>query len=199
MTGYKGLCLNAAMATKQQEATTFLQNSVIRLTRVHFWLIAVYAAVIIAADAGQLIARELVWQRWAVAGILLVVNTAVWFFARANLKSITYYRSLIFALILFDIVLATFAVYTERGMSSRGVALYAIPIMMSATLLNRTAIFGTAALTTAAYVVASTRYFYVYFNEGYKLELYTTLAFYSASFFILAAILWIVVTPDRQP
>ena len=58
--------------------------------------------------------------------------------------------------------------------------------------------FGTAALSTAAYIMAATRYFYVNFNEGYKIELYTTLALYSVSFFILAALLWVVVTPDRR-
>lgn len=171
-----------------------MNKSVIRLARVHFGLAAAYAVFIIASDAWNLVARQLTSERWLMFGVLLVVTTAVWLLARGNIKNDNYYRALVVALVLVDVALATFAVYTERGMSSRGVALYAIPIVSSAVLLSRTAIFGAAAICTAAYVMAATRYFYVNFNEGYKIELYSTVGLYAASFFVLAAILWIVVS-----
>ena len=171
-----------------------MNKSVVRLARVHFGLAAAYAVFILASDAWNLVARQLTSERWLMFGLLLVVTTVVWLLARGNTNNQNYYRCLAIALVLVDIALATFAIYTERGMSSRGVALYAIPIVSSAVLLSRTAIFGAAALCTAAYVMAATRYFYVNFNEGYKIELYSTVALYSASFFVLAAILWIVVS-----
>lgn len=175
-----------------------MNKSVIRLARVHFGLAAAYAVFIIASDAWNLVARQLTSERWLMFGILLVVTTVVWLLARGNVKNDNYYRALVVALILVDIALASFAIYTERGMSSRGVALYAIPIVSSAVMLSRTAVFGTAALCTAAYVMTATRYFYVNFNEGYKVELYGTLAFYSATFFVLAAVLWIVISANRS-
>jgi len=181
------------MARKQTEQANWLQLATIRTARVHFLLIAAYAAINITSDAWALITRELVWQRWLMAGIMLIVTTVVWYAARAVVANLTYYRVLIIALVLLDVALATFTVYTERGMASRGVMLYALPIATSAVMLNKSAIFGTAALCTASYVLAATRYFYVYFNEGYKVELYTTLGLYSAGFFILAALLWVAV------
>ncbi len=132
------------------------------------------------------------------AGVLLIANTAIWYLARVNARSNSYYRLLIIGIVALGIILATFTVYTERGMASRGVALYALPIASAAALLNRSAIFGAAAISTAAYVLAATRYFYVFFNEGYKVELYTTLAFYSGTFFVFAAILWIVIGPNKD-
>lgn len=170
-----------------------LQKNAVGLARVQFGLVAAYAVFILASDAWNLVARELTSQRWIMFGILLIVTTVVWYLARTDLKSANFYRVLVIAIILADIALASFAIYTERGMSSRGVALYAIPIVSSAVLLSRTALFGTAALCTAAYVMAATRYFYVYFNEGYKIELYSTLGLYSAGFFVLAGLLWVVI------
>lgn len=170
-----------------------LRANTISLARIHFGLAAAYAIFIIASDAWNLVARQLTSERWLMFGLLLVVTTAVWLLARGNIKNPNYYRALVVAIILVDIALASFAVYTERGMASRGVALYAIPIVSSAVLLSRTVIFGTAALATAAYVMTATRYFYVNFNEGYKIELYSTLGLYTASFFVLAAIVSIVI------
>lgn len=175
-----------------------LQKNTISLALVHFGLVAAYAVFILSSDAWNLVTRELTSQRWLMFGLLLIVTTIVWYLARGDAKGSTYYRVLVIALVLADIALASFAIYTERGMSSRGVALYAIPIVSSAVLLSRTALFGTAALCTAAYVMAATRYFYVYFNEGYKIELYSTLGLYSAGFFVLAGLLWIVVRNRKQ-
>lgn len=176
-----------------------LQINAIRLARAHLALAGIYAVFIMMSDAWNLVARSTTSQRWLMFGLLLIVTGLVWFLSRGESNSPTYYRALICALILTDLALATFAIYSERGMSSRGVALYAIPIASSAALLSRSAIFGTAALSVATYVMAATRYFYVYFNEGYKVELYSTLIFYSLGFFVLASILWVAVsTPSNR-
>ncbi|MEO5627784.1 MAG: hypothetical protein ABIQ89_02750 [Candidatus Saccharimonadales bacterium] len=171
-----------------------MNKDVVKLAKAHFGLVAAYAIFILASDAWGLVTRQLTSERWLMFGVLLVVTTVVWLLARGNIKNPRYYQALVVVLVLADIGLATFAVYTERGMASRGVALYAIPIVASAVLLSRTAIFGTAALCTAAYIMTATRYFYIYFNEGYKIELYSTIGLYSAGFFILATMLWISVS-----
>lgn len=171
-----------------------MKDSVVKLGRAHFGLVAVYAVFILASDAWNLVTRDLTSQRWLMWGLLLTVTTVVWFFARYCENRQNWLRLLVILLVLTDIALATFAIWTERGMASRGVILYTIPIVSSAVLLSRPIMFATAALSTAAYVMTATRYFYVFFNEGYKVELYTALFLYSAVFFILAAILWIVLT-----
>jgi hypothetical protein len=170
-----------------------LQLSVTRLARVNLGLCLAYAVFIAASDAWALVTRQLTSQRWLMFGVLLIVTALVWALSRNRAASPNYYRVLIFALISAEIALATFTIYTERGMASRGVALYAIPIVASAVMLSRRFVFAVATLCTAAYVMAATRYFYVYFNEGYKIELYSTLFIYSASFFVLAWILAIVL------
>jgi hypothetical protein len=171
-----------------------LQASATRLARVNLGLVAAYAVFIAGSDAWNLVTRQLTSQRWLMCGLWLMVTAIVWVLARNAGASANYYRLLVFALIVAEIAVASFSIYTERGMSSRGVALYAIPIVASAVLFSRRFVFSVAALCTATYVMAATRYFYVYFNEGYKIELYSTLFLYSVSFFALAWILSIVLS-----
>lgn len=175
-----------------------LQVGATRLARVNLALCAVYAVFILGSDAWDLVTRELTSQRWLMFGVLLIVSALVWILSRNQTRSGNYYRVIIFLLILAQLALATFTIYTERGMSSRGVALYAIPIVSSVLLLSRRVVFSVATLSTALYVMAATRYFYVYFNEGYKIELYSTLFIYSASFFILAAILAVTIPSSSK-
>ena len=171
----------------------WLQTGLIRLARIHFVLVAVFALYTIISDATNLITPDVVLQRWTMNTVLLAVAVIVWYFGRTRGAKPMVYRSLIYILILADIALASFNVYTQRGMASRAVVLYALPIIVSAVLLSRTAIFATAALSTAAYSLAAVRYFVVNFNEGYKAELYTEVGFYSVCFFLFAAVLAVLV------
>jgi hypothetical protein len=170
-----------------------LQAGATRLARVNLALCAVYAVFILGSDAWNLVTRELTSQRWLMFGGLLITSALVWAMSRNQTRSANYYRVMIFLLIASQLALASFSIYTERGMSSRGVALFAIPIVSSVLFSSRRLLYSVAALSTACYVMTATRYFYVYFNEGYKIELYSTLFLYSASFFVLAAILAVVV------
>lgn len=171
----------------------WLQTGLIRTCRVHFVLIAIYAGYTIASDATKLIEPKLVLQRWTMNAILLIGVTFVWYLARSSVKSSRYYRALFSIVILLDISMATFNVYTERGMASRAVVLYCLPIVVSALLLSRTALFLTASLCMATYSLAAVKYFVDYFNEGYKAELYIEVAFYVATFFVLASILSVLI------
>ncbi len=183
------------MATKNQKSLNSLQLSILRISRVHFYYALVFALSIIIGDAWKLITPDAVLQRWTVAATMLVVTTIVWYASRSTPRRDQYYKILAYALILMDIGVAAFMVYAERGMASRGVALFAIPIVVSAVLNTRSAPFATAALSVAAYSFAAVRYFVVNFNEGYKIELYSVIAFYSACFFIIAGLVWAVVQP----
>ena len=178
---------------RKPTSINWLQVNAVRLARVHFYYVLIFALSIVVYDAWKLIAPQAVLQRWTVTAILLAATAIIWYAARNNTHSQIYYKTLIYALILLDIYVAAFWVYAERGMASRGVALFAVPIIVSAALASRSALFATAALATAAYAFAAVRYFVVNFNEGYKIELYSVIAFYSACFFVLAALLWVVV------
>ncbi len=181
------------MPKKETSAARSVRYALLRATRTYFYLFGAFSATTIVADAWNLFERELTWQRWALTAALLSVNVVVWIIVRADSLSEKYYRLLVWVLVAESLALACFVTYYERGMSSRGVALFAIPIATSAILLSKVTIYGTAALASAAYLTCCTKYFYDYFNEGYKVELYTTIGFYVASFFVLAVLLRIVV------
>lgn len=181
------------MAKTKVTLADWLQTGLIRLTRIHFILTGVIAFYIIISDVTRLITPDIVLRRWTMNVVLLIGTAIIWYLARNKIASAMYYRGLIYVLITLDVALASFSVYTQRGMASRAVMLYALPIAVSAILLSRTAIFTTAVICAAAYSLAAVRYFVVNFNEGYKAELYTEVGFYAACFFILAAILSVLV------
>jgi hypothetical protein len=185
------------MAQKQTSPTAWLRQNTIGIVRVHLALAALYAVFILASDAWNLVTREVTWWRWEMFGAFLIVTAAVGFLARAKTKQTVYYRALIIAMVLLDVALATFVVYTERGMASRGVMLYALAVGTAGSLRSRSGIIAAGIVSAGAYVLAATRYFYVFFNEGYKAELYTTLALYGGAFLVLAFLLHIAIGPKE--
>lgn len=173
---------------------SWLQTGIIRVCRVHFYLLGVYAVYIIASDATRLITPTVVYQRWLAAGLLLAVTAIIWYFSRAVKNNPNFYRVLLYTLILADIAFASFNVYTQRGMASRAVLLYVVPIVVSALLLSRVATLMTATLAAAAYVLVAVKYFVDFFNEGYKAELYIEVGFYAACFFALASLIGVIIS-----
>lgn len=179
---------------KQLTFAGWLQTGIIRAARVHFYLIGAYAVYIIASDATHLIAPNLVYQRWLMAGLLLAVTAGAWYFARETDKTTNYYRFLLHALILADIAFCGFNIYTQRGMASRAVVLFAIPIVLSGLLLSRVATFMVAILSAVVYILAAVKYFVDFFNEGYKAELYIETGIYIAVFFGLAGLISTIIS-----
>ena len=95
------------MAKKQTPTfSSWLQAGIIRVCRVHFYLLAVYAIYTIASDATHLITPKLTYQRWLAAGLLLSLVGLLWYAARAKSKPANYYRFLIYALLCADIAFA---------------------------------------------------------------------------------------------
>ncbi len=161
--------------------------SVVKTARIHMWLVGIFMLATILFDSGNLITHELVAWRWTAAGLLLGLSILVWYFAR--LLSVRWVPFLVSALIIGDIAFATFNVYTQRGMASKAVMLFVIPIIVSLLLQRTSAVLATTGLCVAAYSVAAVRYFHIYFGEGYRVELYGEVGFYSALMFVIAGLL----------
>jgi hypothetical protein len=170
-----------------------LRPHILRLAHVHFFYILVFAVTIVVHDAAHYIPPGAVLNRWKVTAVMTLVVTGVWYAAHVKKKSDAFYTSLVATLVFADLLFASFVVYNERGMASPAVALFAVPIAVSAVLLNRTAVVATASLCTAAYALAADKYFVDYFNEGLKVQLYSTIGFYGAIFFVLALLLAIAL------
>jgi hypothetical protein len=181
----------------QESTRNDLRLNTIRVARLHFLYVALFVGQIIIYDAWKLITPEVVLRRWIMAAILAVVTTAVWYMARGKAGDSALYKRLIFALILVDITAASFNVYIQRGMAARAVMLYAVPIIVAAVLKSRSAIFTAAVLSVVAYTSTTVAYFVLNFNEGYKIELYGEVGFYSVLMMLLAALLWSVTRPRK--
>jgi len=175
-----------------------LKTSLNKATKAHFAYAALLALQVIIYDASKLITPEAVLKRWQVIAGLLAVTTIVWYLAKAKMAHDFGCRVLTTALVLADIGVASLFVYEQRGMASRAVLLYLVAIATAAILKSKSALFATAALCVAAYTTTAVTYFVVNFNEGYKVELYGEIGFYSASFFIVAAIIWASIRPAQR-
>lgn len=175
----------------------WLRRSVIRVAQLHLIFVVIYAAQIIAFDASKLITPEVLAQRWLAAGGLAIVAAGVWYLARSKVSSTRNYKLLTWVLIAADLAFAAFNVYTQRGMASRAVLLFLIPIIVATILHSRIALFTTAIAAAVVYTSTAILYFVNFFNEGYKIELYGEILFYSGVFFVVAALLWAALKSKR--
>lgn len=176
----------------------WLQNSLRRVAVVHFGLVILYLGQLIAYDASKLITPDVVLKRWIAASALAVAAAGVYYAARSRASTVGHFKSLTWVLIFTDIAFAVFNVYTQRGMASRAVLLFILPIVVSGILLSRAALFSTAVICVAAYTATAVAYFVNYFNEGYKIELYGEIFFYSGLFILTAALLWANLKTKRH-
>lgn len=161
----------------------------LRAARAHFAFVAAFAASIIVYDASNLMTPDAVLKRWKYCLVLLVISTIVWFLARFKGNNRILQKSLLGVLVVADIVIVSLLVYADRGMASVAVTLYALPIVTAALTFSRSAVLAAASLSTAAYAFASIKYFVDFFNEGYRVQLYSTIGFYSATFFVVSLLL----------
>lgn len=186
------------MPKKKPVAFSWLQTTAIRVTKLHFLYIAACMGALIVFDSWNLLTQEAVAERWTAAGVLLVINSVFWYISRIKFSKDTVYINLLLLLILADIAFAAMTVYWERGLASSSVILFAVPIITAATLRSRSTLLATAALSISAYSISAVRYFYQHYGESFRVELYGELAFYSAIFFVLVGLLWVVVSPRNR-
>lgn len=161
--------------------------------KAHFMLIAIYIAQLILFDSSKLIAPEIVKERWISIALLTVSCALIAYLVNINPKNIQLHRILIFVLATADIAFASHNVYISRGMASRAVFLFVIPMMVVALLMSLSALLLTATICAAVYITTTVSYFVNNFNEGYKVELYGEIGFYSAMFYVVAYLLWAIV------
>lgn len=169
-----------------------------KIATIHFLYILILAMQIILFDTGKLVTPEATFRRWIATGVLLIVTTIVWYISRNRSGNPVTSKKLIFSLILADTAMASYCVYTQRGMASKAVLLFVIPIIVSCVLARRSALIATAIFCTTAYILTTVAYFVFNFNEGYKLELYGEISFYSALFIVIALLLWIFIRPTQK-
>ncbi len=186
------------MAKKSKTLNHWLQTAAVRVTRVHFVYIAAYIAATIVFDSWNLYTYDAVRQLWTAAGILLVINTVLWFLARQNYANKSLYVFNVLALVLADIAFAAYNVYWQQGLASKSVMLFSVPIVTAAVLRSRSLLLGTTTLCAAAYSTVSVRYFFENYGSGYRVELWGTIGLYSAVFFILALLLMIIIKPTNE-
>ncbi len=175
----------------------WLRPSLVRVAKIHLVLVALYVAQIMAYDAAKLITPEVVLQRWLAASCVALVAVFTWYMARGAAASLASYKILTWVIILTDILFASFNVYIQRGMASRAVVLFLIPILVATILHSRVALFATAIMAVIAYTTTAVAYFVINFNEGYKIELYGEILFYSSIFIVCSAILWTALKSKR--
>lgn len=191
-------CLNTLIVKIAKHNQNGLRTGLIRATRAHFVYVLAIILQVIIYDAAKLITPEAVFRRWVTTAVFMVTVVVIWYFARTTESNNSFQKQLLVLLILADIFFASYQVYTQRGMASRAVVLYLIPIVTSAILATRSAIFGAAALCIAAYTSTAVSYFYFNFNEGYKVELYGEVGFYSSIFLITASLIWVLVRSKQH-
>lgn len=176
----------------------WLHTTAVRVTRVHFAFIAVYILSIVVFDSWNLYTHDAAMQLWTAAGILLIVNTALWYLARMKFSNLSLYVVFVMTLVVADIIFAAYNVSWQRGLASKSVMLFTVPIITAAALRSRSALLATTTLSAAAYSLAAVRYFFDNYGQAYRIELWGTVGFYSALMFVLAFLLMIVVIPKTE-
>ncbi len=177
------------MVRKQHNS---VRSSFVRIAKLHVIIGMFFGLQIIIYDAGKLITPDVVLKRWVITGLLVLAGAVCWYLARLN-NSATVIRNLAWFLISVDMIVASFSVYTQRGMASRAVFLFVLPILVAGTLHRWGMLYLTTMLAVVVYIITAIVYFTFNFNEGYKLELYGEVGFYSALLFAFASMVWALV------
>lgn len=186
------------MAKKPNSASRWMQTTAVRLGRVHFVYILAFFLSVVVFDASNLYTYQAISQLWTAGGVMLTALAVIWFISRLNFSSQWIYIALLAAIILADIAFASYIVWWQHGLYSKSVALYAVPIITAAAVRSRSLVFATAAICAACYSTISVRYFFDNYGLGYRVELWTTIGFFSAMFFVLALLLMIIINPTEE-
>lgn len=169
-----------------------ISKNLIDICKLHLVFGGFYSAQIIVYHAWQLITPEAVLRRWGVVAIFTTVVLLIMYNSYRSNDQIKL-NKLLMTLISFDILFASFSVYTQRGMAARAVALYSLALITAALRVKKSTLLLAAALSIIAYVTTAIAYFVINFNEGFKIELYGEVGFYSAFILLQGYLLWAIV------
>lgn len=143
-------------------------------------------------DAGNLITRPVVVQRWALITFVLIVNTLCWVVSSQSHRTKQSRHVLpVIMLSLSLFLLAGMSTYWERGMASTSTIFYIVPLIVIATLRNRHALIFTSVLGAATYALAAVTYFNTHFNEGYRIQLWGHVVLYCG---VIVTCSWLIMT-----
>jgi hypothetical protein len=179
------------MKKRKTNSYTLKSIEVTRITRTVYFFVVLFCASIIIFDAGNLLTRDVIIQRWSLATIVLVINTLVWLFASQSAVMRRRQAYLAWFLALSLLLLAGYMTYLERGMASTSTILYAIPLLVIGTLKNRHALQAFTVLAAGTYAYAAVRYFNEFFNEGLRIQLWGTVVLTTAALFTVS---WLIMT-----
>lgn len=170
--------------------TEWLYMSATAVGRLYFWIALAYIFLIVLYDAFSLITADVVLLRWITAGVFTSLSILLWLRARHPHMLQRNYQHIIYGYIVLGIAFASVNVFMQRGMAAKAVLLYLIPLLVSGLLLKRAMIFAVAGFSIIAYTTVALWYFIANPSEGYKVELYGEIGFYSVMLFIAAGGIW---------
>lgn len=182
---------------KTKSTKTFVRSNLAHVAKFQLLVALAYSLQIIIIHAGHLVTPDIILRRWLAVAIFASLTTWVWMVARSTSAETSTERKMAWLLIITDIAFASYNVYLQRGMSSRAVILYVLALFAAGTLRSRVALYSAAILSIIAYTTAAILYFVLNFNEGYLLELYAEIGFYSVLLLLSAGMLGVLTRRRR--
>lgn len=179
--------------TKKQAESKRLQLSTLRVTKLGFLFIAMYAVSTLIYKLWKLMTPDILLQRWTITLITLGIIGTLWWFSRTRNLSPAYYKGLILLQIFMYLGIAAYSIYTERGMASNSIILFTIPLVIVALEYSGKALMAITALSILVYSSTAMKYFKDFPSEGYKVELYGGIVFYASVLLIISGMLWVLM------
>lgn len=187
------------MTKKQKLAESKrLQKASLNTSRLGFVFIAIYAATVLIYKLWKLVTPNILQQKLFVIIIMTMVTLSIWWFSRIRKLAPSTYKVLIFLQALMYIIVAGYNIYTERGMASNSIILFVIPLTVVALAFNGKSLLATALISSAVYAGVAIKYFMNFPSEGYKVELYGGIVFYTSIIYLISAMLWLLIRSRQQ-
>jgi len=167
-------------ATKKSAITTLL-------------FIVSFASFLLANQLWKLQTPDVLRRQLIATGIVAVFFILLAIFSFKKRSTYSFNISILLMQSLIYVAFVSYAIYNQRGMASTAVILYAIPIISIAISRTAVAIFTVSAASIFGYTLATFKYFQDFPSEGYKIELYGQIAFYSFVLLLIAYAMKIVL------
>lgn len=157
-----------------------------------------FASLIGIYQAWKLQTPEVISQQWTAIALAFVSFFGLLIASLRKNATAGYYYGINVAQIVTYLAFITFIIYSQRGMASTAIILYTIPILIAAVTRATAAVFITAGLSLTTYCLAALKYFRDFPSEGYKVELYGQLYFYSILLLVIASLIVLLLINKRH-
>lgn len=169
-----------------------------KIIKSHFFVTIIFAAYTIVADSSRLFAPETILNRWKYLLGILLITTVVWLISNLFTINNIKINLLVGLLIITDIIVVSLIIYTERGMASSAVIFYSLPLLSAALTNKKPILTSTALFCISSYAYITIKYFVDYFNEGYKVQLYSSIGLHGSFILIMAYLLSVFIERERR-